>query len=477
MRRKSFSLEIPEEAQVNGNLDELRRQIKDRRRKTLLGERPKWKKGSLIAFRMGVDKAYTEDEIDNIVLNMMDPEHGIKGIGHQKVSGKHYESCFSGLDATNWIVENMGLQRAEAVQKGQTAFMNRSIFVSISKSHVSFHDKSDVFYQMKSMEPQQPLEILNDTKRILEESNPNQISERICRVAMKLMRKNVPLGETSEFSYIKGIRLYRKFLLLVSRLQKIKIEDKWSNDEKIRFLINVYNSMKYHIKISSEVVNEGEWVELSSHKKYLINTTPFSLNDILFILRGKREQLSEVVKKMEWTDIQCPHPFFHFCLFDATAGSPAIREMKNPTSNSSEDSNKDLNEQIKDQTKEFLMQVVEVNEKRILLPYQFLSFNSDFLERFKDPKKIGEEVGNLLEEPLKFEYLKVFTQEGTIHYAGKLSFDTHSCFNSSNPHFNGPKSPKLRESTSSITMSTGLKETLKKFVRSKSISSKDDVLK
>ena len=43
----------------------------------------------------------------------------------------------------------MRLDTKDCVHRGQTYFMNREIFYSISKRHLSFHNKADVFYRFK----------------------------------------------------------------------------------------------------------------------------------------------------------------------------------------------------------------------------------------------------------------------------------------------------------------------------------------
>lgn len=90
----------------------------------------------------------TEEQIDNMLIRMVDPKNGIE-IGVHKRNFKTYPDSFTGEDACRWIANALNLDKESAIQYGQTMFMNRGIFYSLSKKHSSFHDKADVLYKFR----------------------------------------------------------------------------------------------------------------------------------------------------------------------------------------------------------------------------------------------------------------------------------------------------------------------------------------
>ncbi len=120
---------------------------------------------SNLAFALGANAAVAEDEIDDLVLMMIDPTEGIvarsqkagwldfmKSRPKNSFSGTpidRHECNVLGADAVRWIASHFNVSVPEAIQRGQTYFMNREIFYSLSKKHISFHNKPDVFYMFK----------------------------------------------------------------------------------------------------------------------------------------------------------------------------------------------------------------------------------------------------------------------------------------------------------------------------------------
>jgi hypothetical protein len=114
---------------------------------------------------LGTDSSVAESEADDLIFKAIDEKVGIPREGVTKFRGKAKRkfNCFTGqknnifrgfiggvgADAVAWLQQTLKVDNKEAVQKGQTLFMNRDVFFSVSKKHSSFHNKQDVFYKFR----------------------------------------------------------------------------------------------------------------------------------------------------------------------------------------------------------------------------------------------------------------------------------------------------------------------------------------
>ena len=144
--------------------------IKSKRTKELLRQLSKDGKRSfnefthiMIAIGLGPDRTYTEAQIDDMICKMIDPKSGVS-IGTHKKLLKTYENSFSGTlsfshishsgsDAVSWFAKAFNIDRDAALQKCQTALMNRNVFTCLHKKYTTIHDQSNVYYRFKVKKP------------------------------------------------------------------------------------------------------------------------------------------------------------------------------------------------------------------------------------------------------------------------------------------------------------------------------------
>ena len=169
-----------------------------------------------------------------------------------------------------------------AIQYGQTMFMNRGIFYSISKNHSSFHDRSDVFYRFRVLENEE-VPVLNKSKLYLEEiENPVEVSMELTDLVIKLLL--IP-HKKDNFKSIAKTKMFKKFMLTTSKLQKVQLEA-LSEEEKRVFFVNTHNVLIAHAYILFGVPKVQTDVEKSLEFAYQIGPYNYSIRFIRDILLG-----------------------------------------------------------------------------------------------------------------------------------------------------------------------------------------------
>jgi uncharacterized protein YdhG (YjbR/CyaY superfamily) len=223
----------------NFSLVQARKELKKKHKLSLFNSGKKIRKNlSFQAFELPPDREVTEDELDDIILSMIDPKEGIPIGKHKHGLLGSEENCFTGEDACKWIQKKFNIKTEEkAVQQAQTLFMNRGVFHSISKKHISFYPKDDVLYRFNVLDQLNSLQ-LNQSKKYINELDEKavEISSSLSQLLVELLlkfKKN-DNGEV-DLDNLKNSREFYYFSLQTSKLQKVNIKEDMTNDEKIVF--------------------------------------------------------------------------------------------------------------------------------------------------------------------------------------------------------------------------------------------------
>jgi len=386
------------------------RKMLDKKKKLFMKDKSAAKKLSFRAFDLPANKMLTEDQIDEVVIQMLDPRQGIP-IGKRK-SGllETFDCCFTGEDASLWIKTNFGLDSMDkAVQLGQTLFMNRSIFYSLSKKHISFHDKPDVLYRFVLLDPPSA-GYLNNAKTYMEEisEHPTLVSTKIVNRIMKILGRINLTNMAVTNADLQAIRIsadFRLFVLKLSRLHKVQISRLVSTEEKTLFFLNIYNVLIAHCYIQFGIPQSSiERKEITS-KYYKIEGKKYSLDQLFTILRGLDPDLR--------MNPSC-NPLFHFCLFNGCEASPLIRPYVI----------EEFQDQLNAAAREYLEKNVRfvVDSDEIWLPKMLKDCGKDFADSEKEIllKIIAKYI------PSQANYIKTYIDTIEIKYQenifGKIQF-------------------------------------------------------
>jgi len=275
---------------------------------------------SYAAFALPEELKINESKFDTLILKMMNPLTGVT-TGKRKILLKSYDNCFDGLSGTKWIQSEFKVDADKAVQIGQTLFMNRHAFHSIIKKHESFHAKSDALYRFKLLEMDESRP-LNACKRYIETVKEEawEVSVSLIKEAIKLLQKFKSEKNVIDWALLKVNPDYYKFNLRSSKLQKVSL-NKLTNERKLLFWLNIYNTLLIHAHILygpplSVIERKAMWA-----KSYKIDSHAYSADSILTILRGKPEQLPHDLTELDGVKVQF-NPMIHFCCFNGSDSSP-----------------------------------------------------------------------------------------------------------------------------------------------------------
>lgn len=319
---------------------------------------------------MAADEAVTEDMVDELGVMMMNLNAGVPQGKRKTGLLDTAEDCFTGEDAYKWISKRLEIENeSEIVQKGQTIFMNRNIFHSISKKHTSFHNKDDVVYRFKLLEPpteeEEPLNLL--AKKYLSEfhSNPVELSSNLVDSITSLYEEHTSNG-TVNFKVLESSDDYRRFCFQSAALSKVSLEE-MNEEERLVFFLNVYNCVYLHAIVRYGLPASNIARKSLLLKRYNVSGKNFSIDNFQMILRGLPINDIAYLK----TD-----PIVHTLMFNGTDSSPLVREYRSES----------FQEEKKKAAKEYLDQNVKYKTEmdEIWLPRQFKDYKEDFGTKERD---------------------------------------------------------------------------------------------
>lgn len=381
------------------SLCEVRKELK-RRKKRFSRTTPEEKELSLKAFELEVSNL-EEKKLDNLILKMLNDIPTGKKKGTWK---KGHEHCMNGKDICTWIELNLKLKEEEAIQEGQTLFMNRGVFYSVSKKHISFHKSPDVYYRFKIFDNlEERTECLNRSKRYIEEAGePGPLSQQLVSSLIDILKNRVKSDGSVDFSSAKESTEFKKFNLQVCELQNVDFGH-LRNSEKTVFWINVYNLLYLHAYTCfGEPKSLLEKKSILS-KNYDIGGHQYSLEMLHLILRGKPSELSPDLPTRELQIT--PNPFVHFCIFNGSNCSPTIRAYA-PTDFGSK-------LVVSQFAKDFLETHVTINTDldEVWLPKMFRDYSLDFGE---NDKEILSQISEFIES--KRDYILRYLASIEVKY-------------------------------------------------------------
>jgi len=86
----------------------------------------------------------SSDKLDDLLPQFRDPEKGVE-CKNRKYHLKTYSNCFIGSEAVDWMVENLNVSRATAIELGQK-MINMNFFVHVVEKDKPFLDEF-LFYR------------------------------------------------------------------------------------------------------------------------------------------------------------------------------------------------------------------------------------------------------------------------------------------------------------------------------------------
>jgi hypothetical protein len=239
------------------------------------------------------------------------------------------------------------------------------IFYSISKKHSSFYDKSEILYKFRLLETDE-LSMLNMGKLYTESiENPVKVSQEICDLLIKILL--IPHKKDNMSSVMKT-RIFKKFVLLVTKLQKVDLF-KMSEEERRIFFVNIHNVLLVHSYILFGFPKTQSEYEILLDKSYRIGSWPFSIRLMRNIALGHLPFHIPADLPRQYLDLQSD-PLVHFCIFTGNNQSPCIRSYTKD----------DFEEMSEQQAQQYILDHVILSKefKEVLLPRFFETYFKDF---------------------------------------------------------------------------------------------------
>lgn len=176
----------------------------------------------------------------------------------------------------------------------------------------------------------------------------------------------------------------QKLLAFVTELQNLdgKDFDKWSNNEKIAFWLNVYNAFTLKAIIDNYPI-KSSFFRSRIYPKNSIRQIVGVWDKIDFTVMGQKLTLGHIEHKI--LRVQFDEPRIHMAMVCAAMGCPPLRNEPYTADK--------LQEQLNDHTRRFLANSakfkIERADERIYLSPIFKWFASDFIKKYGPKKNFG----------------------------------------------------------------------------------------
>lgn len=201
------------------------------------------------------------------------------------------------------------------------------------------------------------------------------LQEHIRKIFQTFYDENSKTFNFSQFAHSEEFQTYQLILGSAHQLDLSKLK---TDEQKIRFWLNIYNILSIHLVIKLSIKNSiEEHRGFFSQYGYSINDKNFSLDDIEHgILRANSKPYSSIQKPFKTNDLRLPlacrsiNPRIHFGLYYACTSSPELMYFDEIGTE----------EQLINKTKDYLAKNIRVdlNSGTISLPKTFKWYEQDF---------------------------------------------------------------------------------------------------
>ncbi|KAJ3436928.1 electron carrier/ protein disulfide oxidoreductase [Anaeramoeba flamelloides] len=190
------------------------------------------------------------------------------------------------------VYDHMNLYCWEKFQQSQ---LYKDLIKNLNESStiINFKQKKCTLIKKKSNKLHNKSPALNDEFSFqIGSRHPLQVVEEITMYLMDLLHTYYCVSiQKINIKLISQSIQFRRFVELTSELQKIKLEKLITDQDKICFFLNLYNTLTFHSFIINGIPKEKVSVErFLKNSKYNIQGLQFSLNDIYHgILRSNKD--------------------------------------------------------------------------------------------------------------------------------------------------------------------------------------------
>lgn len=287
------------------------------------------------------------------------------------------KNCFTGLDLVEVLVLHLGCVRDEAVNIGKE--IARKHFIHHVSGGTRFEDGSEIY---RFLEHEQFIPKCFNFRGCTDDKEPDsaaRISQRLMKI-MSAILESYASEDRHHIDYlaISNSEEFRRYLNLVQGLQRVDLCT-LSPDEKLAFLLNLYNAMVIHAVIRKGYP-EGmiERKSFVSDFQYIVGGNPYSLNAIRNgLLRSNRRAPYALVKPFSAGDnrvqmaLPSVNPLIHFGLCDGTKSSPPVRFF----------TSQNVQAELRAATREFFISdgvEVDLFQRTVYLTSIFKWYHADF---------------------------------------------------------------------------------------------------
>ncbi|CDF41268.1 Serine/threonine protein kinase [Chondrus crispus] len=243
--------------------------------------------GGIVYYALGLA---TVPNFSKLIEAMQKEATGVQ-VQNRKWRWKLYENCFVGTDAVSWLTGHAGCTRDAAVALGQK-LLDAGALHHVCRAH-DFKDDA-LFYRWIDNEPENVL-CLNLRKywpKPVFPPDPISVSGRLLNQLSQLCKTHQQPYDYQmvEVVTLQSDALFRKFLDAVTELQVVNINPYMGTEEKIGFLVNVYNLMWLQARIHIGNVHKKNEFRTLQRKvmslQYHIAGVRLSLGDVFRLLFG-----------------------------------------------------------------------------------------------------------------------------------------------------------------------------------------------
>ncbi|XP_071960579.1 uncharacterized protein [Antedon mediterranea] len=272
-----------------------------------------------------IDLTCERDEYAQLVYELR-----LSGLITDRRKGLHtYKHTFVGKEFVDWVVKTKGVDRAKAVEMGQT-LLEQKFGHKIKGKSEHFQDDENLYRLIE-----------NDESMALNSGLPSDCPPRPAGEIGEILRRlilnifNEFLSEDGKSVDYKGIEAsdgFKSYVKATSELIRVDIESA-SREEKLAFFTNIYNALVIHANVvKGPPVSLWQRYKFFNTVSYIIGSHLYSLQDIENgVLRSNRKGVGMFFRPFGKDDprlkvaLKNPEPLIHFALVCGAKSCPPIK--------------------------------------------------------------------------------------------------------------------------------------------------------